>query len=77
MLAAHYVFNMEYHSMVKDVFYFLQEKVFDFPDTIKKSSIYLCTTSAIDLYLPDAEHWVVALLTLCINAVDCVTTRLC
>ena len=33
MLAAHYVFNMEYHSMVKDVFYFLQEKVFDFPDT--------------------------------------------
>lgn len=52
MLGAHYVFNMEYNPMVKDVLYFIQEKVFEFPDaTFKKSAIYLSTSSAIDLYL--------------------------
>ena len=30
VLAAHYAFNIEYHPMVKDVLYFLQEKVFRF-----------------------------------------------
>ena len=52
MLAAHYIFNMEYHPMVKNVFYLLQEKVFELPDTtFKKSAIYLSVSSAIDLYL--------------------------
>ena len=41
MLAAHYIFNIEYRSSVKDVFYFLQEKVLGFPDPhVKRSSMY-------------------------------------
>ena len=52
MLATHYVFNIEYHPKVKDVLYFLQEKVLGYPNpTIKKSSIYMNVSSAIDLYL--------------------------
>ena len=35
-VAAHYVFNIEYHLKVKDVFYFLQEKVFGFTDATFK-----------------------------------------
>ena len=53
MFAVHYVFNIEYHSKVKDVFYFLQEKVFGFTDTFKKSAIYLSVSSSIDLYHED------------------------
>ena len=53
MFAVHYVFNIEYHSKVKDVFYFLQEKVFGFTDTCKKSAIYLSVSSSIDLYHED------------------------
>lgn len=52
LLAAHYVFNMEYHSMVKDILYFLQEKLLELDDYVhKKSSMYLSVSSAIDLYL--------------------------
>lgn len=54
LVASHYVFNIEYHSMVKDVFCFLEEKVFGFADTsVKKSSIYLSESSSIDLYLEE------------------------
>ena len=54
MVASHYVFNIEYHHRVKDVFIFLQEKILGFvDDTVKKSSIYLSVSSAIDLYLED------------------------
>ena len=52
MVGSHYVFNIEYHSKVKDVFYFLQEKVLGFTETsFKKSSIYLSVSSLIDMYL--------------------------
>ena len=55
MLASHYVFNIEYNSKVKEVFLFLEEKVFGFSNTsAKKSAIYLSVNSSIDLYL---EEW--------------------
>lgn len=54
MIAAHFVFNMEYQNKVKDVFYYLQDKVLGFPDpTLKQSSMYRNISSAIDLYLPE------------------------
>ena len=52
MVASHYVFNIEYHPKVKDVFLFLEQKVFGFTEcSFKKSSIYLSVSSSIDLYL--------------------------
>ena len=53
MLAAHYVFNIEYNPKVKDVFLFLEEKVFGFSISVKKSAIYLSASSSIDLYLEE------------------------
>ena len=54
MLAVHFVFNIEYNHQVKDVLYFLQDKVLGFPDPgFKKSSVYMSISSAIDLYLDD------------------------
>lgn len=52
MLAVHFVFNTEYHPKVKDVLFFLQEKVLSISDpTYKKSSPYMNISSAIDLYI--------------------------
>ena len=43
---------MEYHPKVKDVIFFLQEKVLGISDPIyKRSSIYMNISSAIDLYI--------------------------
>ena len=54
MLATHYVFNMEYHPNVRDVLYYFQDKVLGFSDPLlKKSSIYMNVSSAIDLYIPE------------------------
>ena len=51
MLAVHFVFNLEYNRNVKDVLYFLQERVLGFPDPLyKKSAVYMSISSAIDLY---------------------------
>ena len=51
MLATHFVFNLEYNHQVKNVLYFLQEKVLSFPDpNFKKTSIYISISSGIDLY---------------------------
>ena len=52
MLAVHYVFNMEYHPVVKDVLYFLQQKLLELADNARKnSSMYLSVSSGIDLYM--------------------------
>ena len=52
LVSTHYVFNMSYHTRVQDVFYFIQEKVLSIQDvTIKKSSMYLSITSAIECYV--------------------------
>ncbi len=52
MLAVHFVFNMEYNRYVKDVLYFLQDKVLGFADpSFRKSSVYMNVSSAIDLYI--------------------------
>ena len=48
---------MEYHTKVKDVLYYLQEKVLGFSDhTLKYSSMYGNITSAVDHYLADLER---------------------
>ena len=53
MIATHYVFNIEYCAKVKDVLYFIQEKVLGFSDnSFKKSSMYRNISASIDLYLP-------------------------
>ena len=52
MLAVYYVFNIEYCVKVKDVLYFIQDRVLSFPDhSMKLSSLYRNTSAAIDLYL--------------------------
>lgn len=54
LLAVHFVFNMEYNQKVKDIMYFLQEKVLGYVDPcFKKSSMYMNVSSAIDLYRAD------------------------
>ena len=54
VLATHYVFNIEYHPKIKDVLYYLQEKVLGLSDhSFKKSSIYMNVSSAIDLYMTE------------------------
>ena len=53
MLATYYVFNIEYCTNVKDVLYYIQERVLCFPDhSIKHSSVYRNISAAIELYLP-------------------------
>ena len=52
MLAAYYIFNIEYCSEVKDVLYYIQDRVLGVPDPSKKqSSVYRNVSAAIDLYL--------------------------
>ena len=53
MLATYYVFNIEYCAKVKDVLYYMQERVLCFPDqSVKQSSVYRNVSAAIELYLP-------------------------
>ena len=52
LLSTHYVFNLSYHIRVKDILYFIQEKIMNISDpTVKKSSIYLSVTSAMECYM--------------------------
>ena len=37
LFAVHYIFNIEYHTRVKDFYRFVQEYLFDIPDRSKKS----------------------------------------
>ena len=58
LIAAHFVFNIEYNSKVKDVLYYFQDKVLGLSDpTFKQSSMYRNIRSAVDLYLPEPE-WI-------------------
>ncbi len=56
MLAAHYIFDIQYHPRVNDVLLFLQEKVLGLLDSqIKKSSVYLSVLSGIECHLQNGE----------------------
>lgn len=56
LIAVHFVFNIEYHVHVKDVLYFLQDKVMGFNDPkYRKSPMYSNVSSAIMCYLPDVD----------------------
>ena len=51
LLACHYIFNIVYFPRVKDVLYFIQDKILGFGDSSKQSSIYINTTTAVDCYI--------------------------
>ena len=56
MLAAHYIFDIQYNPKVNDAHLFLQEKVFGLSDPhTKKSSTYLSVVAGIDCYVDDGE----------------------
>ncbi len=56
MLAAHYIFDIQYHPRVNDVLLFLQEKVLGLVNSrIKKSSVYLSVLSGIECHLQNGE----------------------
>ena len=56
MLAAHYIFDIQYNLKVNDVQLFLQEKVFGLSDPqSKKSSTYLSVVAGIDCYVDAGE----------------------
>ena len=56
MLAAHYIFDIQYNPKVNDVHLFLQEKVFGLSDPhAKKSSTYLSVVAGIDCYVDAGE----------------------
>ena len=46
----HYVFNLEYNSNVKEFCLFFQEFVFGLPNSCKKTSTYLSTTTDIQRF---------------------------
>jgi len=52
MIAAHYVFDIEYYSKVSDIHLFLQEKVLGLIDQQgKRSSTFLSTAAGIQCHL--------------------------
>lgn len=56
MLAAHYIFDIQYNPKVNDVQLFLQEKVFRLHDPhAKKSSTFLSVVAGIDCYIDAGE----------------------
>lgn len=54
LIAAHFVFNIDYYTHVKDVLYFLLDKVMGFTDpSYCKSAMYSSVSSAIQCFLPE------------------------
>lgn len=47
MFSAYYIFNLEYPKPAQNVFYFLQDYVLSFPDSLKRPSTYLAVLSDI------------------------------
>lgn len=56
MLANHFIFNSEYNSRVKEVMYFLQEKVMLLPDLVgpRKSAMYTSISALVELFTDEA-----------------------
>lgn len=52
LLALHYVYDIQYHHRLKDIYLFLEDKLLglDSP-SCKKSAPYLSVTSAIECYI--------------------------
>ena len=51
LFAIHYVFNIEYHSRVKDFYLFIQKNCFMIKDTTATSTNYANILSSIQCYL--------------------------
>lgn len=47
MFSAYYIFNLEYPKPAQTVFYFLQDYVLSYPDSMKRPSTYLAVMSDI------------------------------
>lgn len=57
LVCTHYVFNMSYHVRAKDVLHFIEDKILHIKDTtVKKSSMYLSITSAIECYVQKKDE---------------------
>ncbi len=56
MLANHFIFIIEYNSRVKEVMYFLQEKVMLLPDLVgpRKSAMYTSISALVELFTDEA-----------------------
>ena len=56
MLANHFIFISEYNSRVKEVMYFLQEKVMLLPDLVgpRKSAMYTSISALVELFTDEA-----------------------
>lgn len=47
MFSSYYVFNLEYPKCILNVFYFLQDYVLSYPDSLKRPGSYLAVLSDI------------------------------
>ena len=47
MFSAYYIFNLEYPKQASNVFYFLQDYILSYPDSLKRPSTYLAVASDI------------------------------
>ena len=46
--SAFYVFHLEYPKVVRNVFFFLQDYVLSYPDSLRRPATYLATASDIN-----------------------------
>ena len=54
LMAVHYVFNINYHSSVKDVLTYIKENILKLKDTsFKKSATYISVEGGIGNFLPN------------------------
>ena len=47
MFSCYYIFNLEYPKPAQNVFFFLQDYILSFPDSLKRPSTYLAVVSDI------------------------------
>ncbi len=52
----HYVFDLEYSKVVKEVGFFFQDVVFSYPDQVKRPATYLAITGDIKRFANCASH---------------------
>ena len=53
LMAVHYVFNIDYHSSVKDVLTYVQESILEIKGTsFKKSATYISVEGGIGNFMP-------------------------
>ena len=51
LFAVHYVFNIQYHTRLKDFFQLIEDKVIGMKTSNKKTAVFLSVTTAAECYL--------------------------